>query len=95
MPSIGQLLVQGFLFGAVALSLAWFRWWLGIIGLAFAALMLWGTFDLWGEPHMREAVLIEQGLKYFVISVIGALLVMVGSLTGAVLGYRRFTLKNE
>lgn len=87
LPSIWLLLLQGILFGAISLFMSLFRWWLGFIGIALAMLMISGTYDLWQEPYLRDAITNEQGIKYFTISITGALLVMIGSLNGMILGF--------
>ncbi|MEK7884596.1 MULTISPECIES: hypothetical protein [Methyloversatilis] len=88
-PTIGFLLLQGILFGAAALALAGFRWWLALLGMGLGAIMLWGTWDLWQEPYMRTAILNEQGMVYFFSAAASSLLVAVGALGGLVLGKRK------
>jgi len=88
-PSIGNLLVQGLAFGVIALGLAWFRWWLGAVGLAVALLMVSGTVDMWQAPYVGGAIRREQGIGYFVGALASALLVLAGSMVGAIVGFRR------
>lgn len=85
LPSIGFLLGQGVIFGAVALGLAWWHRWLALLGVVLGTLMFWGTWDLWQEPYLRTAILNEQGMDYFVSAAAGALLVVGGALAGSVL----------
>lgn len=88
-PTFGFLLLQGILFGAVALVLAWFRWWLAFLGVGLGAIMLWGTWDLWQEPYMRTAIMNEQGIGYFSAAAASSLLVVGGAIGGLVIGRRK------
>lgn len=88
-PSMGFILGQGVVVAAVALVLAWFRWWLAFLGVGVGVLMLSGIWDMWQEPYMGAAILNEQGPQYFVVAIIGALFVLGGAFGGVVLGKRK------
>jgi hypothetical protein len=88
-PSMGFILGQGVVFAAVALVLSWFRWWFAFLGVGVGVLMLSGIWDMWQESYMRTAILNEQGPQYFVVAVVGALLVLGGAFGGVVLGKRK------
>jgi hypothetical protein len=89
MLPIPLVVTQGVAFATVALALAWYRWWLAVLGIGFGLLMVIGTVELWREVHMREALIHEQGVRYFVALAAGDLLVVIASVVGAVVGRRR------
>ncbi|RAP57078.1 hypothetical protein [Oleiagrimonas sp. MCCC 1A03011] len=66
MATIPEVLVQGAVAAAIAFAVSRFRWWLVFIAASWALLLAVGAYGLWEEKHMREAVLHEQGIKYFV-----------------------------
>ncbi len=65
MPSLFLVLGQGLLVAIVLFALSWFRWWLVFVGVLVAAFLFTGTIELWRDTPMREALLREQGLRYF------------------------------
>ena len=89
MPSItANLARDGFVAGIVGM-LAWYRWWLGIVGVLVGLLFLSGIVSLWLEEPMRTALINEQGIAYFAALGIGALLVFVSTAVGAFLARQR------
>ena len=89
MPSLLAVLAQGLLVAVFVFALSWFRWWLVIVGLSITTFLVTGTISLWRETPMREALLHEQGLSYFVALAATDLLTLIAAALGAVAGWRK------
>jgi hypothetical protein len=89
MPSILVILLQGLVTAALLFALSRFRWWLVVPGVLVSAFFIVGTIELWREVPMREALLHEQGPKYFFALAVGDLLMLSASVLGAALSWRR------
>ena len=89
MPTIAHILVQAVNVASVAFFLSWFRWWFVFLGLAACLFFIAGTISLWQEIPMREALLEEQGAKYFWAWVVADATVLAGSVFGVSLSWRK------
>lgn len=89
MPSISAVLLQGALVAALLFVLSWFRWWLVALGVLVSAFFIIGTIELWRDTPMRDALLNEQGSKYFVALAATDLLALASSILGAVFSWRK------
>jgi hypothetical protein len=89
MPTISAILIQGSVVGAVLFALCRFRWWFVALGVPIALWFAAGTVALWLEAPMREALLHEQGAVYFFSAAMADVLIVVGTVAGALLGRRR------
>jgi hypothetical protein len=89
MPTIPAILIQGAVVGTVLFALCRFRWWFVALGIPIAVWFVAGTVALWLEAPMRQALLQEQGGIYFISAAIADVLVVAGTVGGALLGWRR------
>jgi hypothetical protein len=89
MLSISTVLLQGSVVAGLLFALSWFRWWLVVLGVLVSAFFIVGTIELWHEVAMRDALLNEQGSKYFVALAATDLLALAASVLGAVFGWRK------
>jgi type VI protein secretion system component VasK len=89
MPSLFAVLGQGLLVAALLFSLSWFRWWFVVVGALVTVFLITGTIELWREAAMRDALLHEQGLRYFVALAATDLLALLATAAGAVLAWRK------
>ena len=88
MATIPEVLIQGAAAAAIAFAVSRFRWWLIFIAAGWALLLTVGACGLWEEKHMREAVLHEQGIKYFAAFLAEVGCVVAGGVFGALLNRR-------
>src|SRR5262245_42429756 len=89
MPTIMEILLQGAIVGVALFLLSSLRWWLVVPGLAIAFWFVASTVALWLEVPMPEALIHEQGIRYFAFAVAADLLVLLGATGGVVFGRRR------
>ncbi|WP_139250067.1 hypothetical protein [Hydrocarboniphaga daqingensis] len=88
MATIPEVLIQGAIAAAIAFAVSRLRWWLALIAAGWALLLAVGVYGLWEERHMREAVLHQQGIKYFAALLAEVGCVVAGGAFGAVLNRR-------
>lgn len=88
MATIPEVFIQGAIAATIAFALSRFRWWLVLIAAGWALLLAAGVYGLWEEKHMREAVLHEQGIKYFAALLAELGCVVAGGALGAFLNRR-------
>ena len=89
MHTIPELLGQGAAVAAVVFHFGLWRWWLALVASPVAILFFVGTYSLWQEVPMRQALIHEQGMVYFVAMLIADTLVLLGVLAGGALAWRR------
>jgi len=89
MHTIPELLGQGALVALVVFLLSLWRWWLALIALPAPILFFVGTYSLWLEVPMRQALIHEQGMVYFVAMLVADTLVLLGVVVGGALAWRR------
>jgi len=94
-PPIDQILSQGITIAAALFLAGYFRWWLGVLGLAIFSFSVMGTISLWNEIVLREALLLEQGWIYFGTLIFRDLLFGVATIVGSLLSYNRRSSDNE
>lgn len=82
-PSISEMIWWGLALGLATLVLCCFRWWFSCLAVLLAIFLALGVFGLWEEPYMREAVLHEQGIEYFVVMGAQSALVLLGAGVGS------------
>lgn len=87
-PSIQTVLISGVIVGGGLFLIARFRWWLVVLLSPVPILFIDEDFSLWNEPGMQEAIINEQGGIYFVALGIRAILILIGAITGVILGYK-------
>lgn len=90
-PSILNIWIFGVVGTVVLFVLAYFSRWLFFLGLGFVGIMTYGSISMITEPHLGEAIIREQGLKY-PVSLFATDLLM---LCGAVGGYLMLCRKNK
>jgi len=95
MPPVDQILAQGITIAAALFLAGYFRWWLGVLGLAIFTFSVMGTISLWSEAALREALLLEQGWIYFGTLVFRDLLLGIATIVGSLLSYNRRSSDNE
>jgi len=89
MHTIPALLGQGAIVAALVFLLCLWRWWLALFASALPILLFFGTYGLWQEVAMRQALLQEQGLVYFVAMLVADTLVFAGVVAGGAVAWRR------
>ena len=88
-PSIPNIYISAICVGLAAFSLSWFRWWFVFLGLAAGVFFAIGAISLWQEIGMREALISEQGNKYFVALGLEPVIVILGAILGFMLARRK------
>ena len=89
MPTISSIYITAISVGVVAFLLAWFRWWLVFLGLLAGIAFAIGTTSLWQETAMKEALITEQGMKYFIALAFQSIFAFTGALLGFALARRK------
>jgi hypothetical protein len=87
--SIPELLLQSLVASIISFFLARWHTWLAVIGIAVGMVMFSGISLLWYDEHMGEALLAEQGIKYFFTLGLSGLAVVASSVVGAFMRVRR------
>jgi len=95
MPPVDQILAQGITIATALFLAGYFRWWLGVLGLAIFTFSVMGTISLWNETPLREALFLEQGWIYFGTLVFRDLLLGIATIVGSLLSYNRRSSDNE
>ena len=88
-PSVLELWTQGVVLGLFALFLARWNVWAAVVGLLIGSLLIYGSYELLADPFVGPAATREQGEIYRLHSYGSAVLVILLSFVGAVLGWRR------
>ncbi|MES9970204.1 MAG: hypothetical protein ABW092_09235 [Candidatus Thiodiazotropha sp.] len=89
MPSISEIFFQGIFISVGVFMAGWFRWWLGVLFLPLLFLFVAGTVLLWNVVPMRQALLNEQGWKYFGALALNDSLIGIAIIAGAIIGFKR------
>lgn len=88
-PSISIVLILGLLIGSGLILLGLFRWWLNVLLMPIAILLIAENISLWNETAMRESLIHEQGWIYFGALAIQGVFILTGAITGIIFGYKK------
>jgi hypothetical protein len=81
-PSFARLWIQGAGAAIVGLLAARYTRWWWLVPIAFAALLLFGTWDMFADKHLAEAIRHEQGANYELVAWISAAFPIAATLVG-------------
>jgi hypothetical protein len=81
-PSFTRLWIQGASAAIVGFLVARFTRWWWLVPIAFAALLLFGAWDMFADKHLAEAIRHEQGPNYELAAWISAALPIAATLLG-------------
>lgn len=91
MPSVWRIIGVGSMGSVCVLLAGWYRWWLAWVCLPVLLVFVSEPITLWNDPHMREALLHEQGYAYFGALVCVCALLTLALIAGIVAGRHRKT----
>jgi hypothetical protein len=81
-PSFARLWIEGAGAAIVGFLAARFTRWWWLVPIAFAALLLFGAWDMFTDKHLAEAIRHEQGANYEFVVWLSAVLPIAATLLG-------------
>ena len=89
LQSIPSALLLGGVVGCGIIFLGQFRWWINIFFIPIFFLLIAEDISLWNETAMREAIIQEKNLIYFLVLGARDLFILVSVIMGIFLGYKK------
>jgi putative exporter of polyketide antibiotics len=87
--SISLMWMDGLVFGVIGLTLAYKKWWLVFLGILVSLVFISAAYDLETDQYLKEAILREQGVTYFIHAYVSAALIMALSVIGLWYGRKK------